>query len=176
MQPIFGTQSSVIVPEAWRSWADRCRDQAAASRKYFTLVLALMDDSAARWIEDEVPDSWRAQRVGVGSDDEARAAIVGWLNSSAFSMADKRAMVSAWLCRDITGAADAESNPHLPLAVRLLVKEGREGRLQRPEPEAQDVELSGELTSHADVPNATDHPVEYANKCGLCIRASNVRA
>jgi hypothetical protein len=169
---IFGTQSSVIVPEAWRSWADRCRDQAAASRKYFTLVLALFDDSAARWIEDEVSDSWRAQRVGVASDDDARAAIIGWLNSSAFTIDDKRAITAGWLCRDITGAADAESNPHLPLAVRLLIKDGREGTLQRPEPEAKAVELSGQMTSHADVPNGVDHPIEYANRCGICLQAT----
>ncbi len=81
-------------------------------------------------------------------------------------------MAAALLCRAYNAAADIESDPRIPLNVRLLIKDGREGTLQRPEPQAEAVELSGELTSHADVPGASDHPVEYANRCGFCIRAT----
>ncbi len=118
-------QSVTIVPERWQVWAEKCRAQAPASRKWFTCVLSTFDESAARWIEDAVPDSWRAMRLAVSSDDDARSKIIEGLVSSSFSLADKKAMVSAWLCRDYNGAADAETNPQVPLAVRLLIRDGR---------------------------------------------------
>jgi len=31
--------------------------------------------------------------------------------------------------------------------------------------------LSGLVTSHANVPNGQDHPVEYADQCGICLAA-----
>lgn len=90
MGAIFGTQSVTIVPERWQAWAEKCRQQAPASREWFTAVLAMFDESAARWIEDAVPDSWRAIRVGVSSDDDAGAKVVQALDSSAFTLDDKR--------------------------------------------------------------------------------------
>jgi hypothetical protein len=85
----------------------------------------MFDDSAARWIEDAVPDSWRAVRVGVTSDDDAGAKVVQALDSPSFAMDDKRAMVSAFLCRAYNVAAAIEANPLAPIAVRVVIKNGR---------------------------------------------------
>lgn len=125
MSAVFG-QSVTVVPERWQKWAEKCRDQAGSSRKWFTAVLAMFDESAARWIEDAVPDSQRAIRVRVQSDDQARSKVVEALNSGRFNENDLRAICSAWLCRDIVGANDAESNPMMPLGVRVLLKTARE--------------------------------------------------
>jgi hypothetical protein len=119
-------QSATIVPERWQKWAGKCRDQAPASRKWWTSVLGLFEESSTRWIEDNVADATRAMRVSVRDDDMARAKVLEALNSAQFTTEDRRAMVSAWLCRDLNGAADAESNPQIPIAVRLLIKTGRE--------------------------------------------------
>lgn len=125
MRPIFGTQSTVIVPERWQTWAERCRAQAPASRKWFTTVLSAFDESAARWLEDVVPDASRAMRLSVSSDDDAGQKIVAGLAGSSFSMEDKRAMVSAFLCRAYNVAASLEADPLVPIAVRVLIKTGR---------------------------------------------------
>src|SRR5260370_23413014 len=110
-------QRVTSVPERWQVWAEKCRAQAPASRKWFTCVLSTFDESAARWIEDAVPDSWRAMRLAESSDDDARSKIIEGLVSSSFSLAEKKGMVSAWLCRDYHGAADAAAQPQVPLAV-----------------------------------------------------------
>jgi hypothetical protein len=91
----------------------------------FTAVLAMFDESAARWIEDAVPDSWRALRLAVTSDDDAAAKIVQGLADNGFSAADKRAMVSAFLCRAYNVAAAIEADPAVALPVRVLIKNGR---------------------------------------------------
>lgn len=117
-------QSQVIVPERWQKWGDKCREQAPASRKWFTAVLGMFEANAAAWIEDTVPDSIRAIRV-MGSEADAPAKVLDGLASNSFSDADKKAMVSAFLCRAYNAAADAESDPHVPLAVRQLIHAGR---------------------------------------------------
>ena len=51
--------------------------------------------------------------------------IVGLADSS-FSLADKQATVSAFLCRGAYNvAASVEANPLVPLLVRVLIKTGR---------------------------------------------------
>jgi len=50
--------------------------------------------------------------------------IVGLADSS-FSLADKQATVSAFLCRAYNVAASVEANPLVPLLVRVLIKTGR---------------------------------------------------
>src|SRR5438270_418852 len=126
MGQIFGTQSVVTVPERWQRWAEKCREQAPSSRKWYTAVLAMFDHSAARWIEDVVPDSERAIRVNVTSDEDAANKVVQALDSPQFRADDKKAMVSAFLCRAYNVAASVEADPLVPIAVRTAIKTGRE--------------------------------------------------
>ena len=123
---MFGTSQTAqtIVPERWHAWAEKCRAQTPRSRPYFTAVLAMFEESAARWIEDSVPDSTRAIRIPVQSDDHARQVIIDGLNG-AFNGDQKKAMVSAWLCRDYNGASSIESDPMASPTVRLLIRQGR---------------------------------------------------
>src|SRR5438105_4990927 len=101
---------------SWRArgYAPSCQRMTAcrspASRNWPSAGLAVLDHSAARWIEDAVPDSERAIRVGVVSDDDAAAKVVEALNSPAFRADDKKAMVSAFLCRAYNVAASVEAD------------------------------------------------------------------
>lgn len=125
---MFGSTTGpaqVIVPERWLRWADKCREHPASARPFFSATLAMFDESAARHIEQTVPDARRAVTIRSASDDEARRKLVLSLGGP-LSIEAKRAAVSAWLCRDPVGAAHVAADPTAPVAVRLLIRQGQQ--------------------------------------------------
>ena len=136
------------------------------SQLWFLRTTACLNLSVAQQLADAFDTA--CPTPSTTTQGQIHQMFINWLMGAELSGTDKAAVVAAWEAMDTNGFRWAQSAEGVPLSVKLLL---RERGVMPGIAEREAIELSGQITTHADVPGASDHPVEYASRCGICIAA-----
>lgn len=117
--------SSIQVPSEWMPVLAKVQEFALPAQIAFLRVISAFNHSEAMQVASTLGRDMATPLVPTNSAEHRIALIVRWLASPEFSPEEKVAMVEAWKLKDFTTVSEAESNPNVPLGVRMLLKGAR---------------------------------------------------
>jgi hypothetical protein len=117
--------SRVQVPSEWLPVLAKIQELSLAGKIAFLKIISAYNHSEAMYVASTLGSDMATPLVPTNSAEHRIALIVRWLASPEFSPEEKEAMVWAWKLKDFTTVSEAESNPNVPLGVRMLLRQVR---------------------------------------------------